>query len=73
MVESGIDPGGLENYEPSPQEIAALCAELQLGWSEKTKASRRLKVPRSIRAPAYVRRLAEIEIEAKLEERRQVG
>jgi hypothetical protein len=39
------DPGGEYTrgprpYEPSPQEIADACEEIQLGWSKDTKARR---------------------------------
>ncbi len=59
--------------DPTEEEIRALCAEIQKGWSDQTRISRRVKVPPSFGTPSYVRRLAEYEISETLEERRRTG
>lgn len=38
-------------FEPSPEEIRAMCAEIRRGWSDETRQSRQVCEPRPWQVP----------------------
>ena len=43
----------MPNYDPLPDTIAERCLEIQAGWDEETRESRRVSMPKKDRTPYW--------------------
>jgi hypothetical protein len=62
---------GESKYTPTPEEIAERCAEIQRGWSDTERLSRRRCSPGASYYDPAVEQMARFELDHRLAKRRE--